>query len=246
MKKIITAIVLLFLVSTANIFSQISLQVGGGLGITSPTGDYSGSTIDFYEGTKYGMESGFNLHAKARVGLLGFNVFGMIDYSSLSNDGPGEPDKSEKQVEISHKILSLKVGPEFNLSFPMSPLGVYVDGFISVNTISGTVKFQGLSKVPTGENDMKSAMRVGAGAGGGILFDVTSAITIDLGVHYNLFNLFGKEYSAVSTSHERLDAYTSLNDDKDPLYEIGDDDRIIADSRSMSALQVTLTAMIGL
>jgi opacity protein-like surface antigen len=245
MKKIITVLVLLFLVSTTNIKSQISLQVGGGLGIISPSGDYSGSTVDFYEGTKYGMETGFNLHAKARVGLLGFNVFGMIDYSSLSNEGPGEPDKSEKQVENSHRILSLKVGPEFSLSFPMSPIGAYVDGFISLNTISGTVTFQGLSQVPSGEEDIESATRIGAGAGGGILFDITPLVTIDLGIHYNFFNLFGKEYSEVSTSHERLDVYTSLNDEKDPLYGI-EDDHIVGDSRAMSAWQFTLTAMIGL
>lgn len=245
MKKIITVLVLLFLVSATNINSQISLQVGGGLGIVSPTGDYSGSTVDFYEGTKYGMETGFNLHAKARVGLLGFNVFGMIDYSSLSNEGPGEPDKSEKQVENSHSILSLKVGPEFSLSFPMSPIGAYVDGFVSVNTISGTVKFQGISSISTDERDVESATRIGAGAGGGILFDISPAVTIDLGVHYNVYNLFGKDYS-VSTSNDRWDAYTSLNDEKDPLYEIGDDDHIVGDSRSMSAWQFTLTAMIGL
>ena len=81
-KPAILFTVILFLVSS-NIYSQISLQIGGGLGYISPVGDYGGSTVDFYNGTKYGMSSGFNYHAKARVGLLGFNLFGIIEYSTV-------------------------------------------------------------------------------------------------------------------------------------------------------------------
>ena len=55
-----------------------------------------------------------------------------------------------------------------------------------------------------------------------------------------------KQYTTNVTSHERLDAYTSFNDDKDSLYEAGNDEHIIGDSRSMDAWQITLTAMVGL
>lgn len=245
MKRSIILFALILLTISPKVFSQITLQVGGGAGIISPTGDYAGSTIDFYEGTKYGLGTGFDLHAKARVGILSFNVFGMIDYSSLSNDGPGEPDKSDKQVENSHKILSLKVGPEFNLSIPMSPIGAYFDAFLSLNTISGKVKFQGISNISSDERDIESATRIGAGGGGGILLDISPVITLDFGAHYNVFNVFGKEYK-ISTSNDRWNAYTSLNDEKDPLYIQGDNDHIVSNSRSMSAWQFTLTAMFGL
>jgi len=51
---------LLAFLFSPNLYSQVTLQVGGGLGYISPTGDYGGSTMDFYNGTKYGMSSGFN------------------------------------------------------------------------------------------------------------------------------------------------------------------------------------------
>ena len=245
MKKVILNSLLITLILSASAYSQITLQVGGGLGYVSPTGDYGGSTIDFYNGTKYGMSSGFNYHAKARVGLLGLNLFGIIEYSTVSGDG--ESEEGQGEVENSHGIFSIKAGPEFNLSIPLSPIGFYLDGFISVNTFSGTVKFQGVSQVPSGEYDLGSATTFGAGVGGGVLLDIIPVVTLDFGIHYNAYNLLGKQYtSVVSTNPKRLDAYTSLNDDKDPAYGIDDDIYIIENSRSMNAWQFTLTALIGL
>lgn len=244
MKKALLLFTALLLLISPQLYSQVTLQIGGGLGYIAPAGDYSGSTIDFYNGTKYGMSSGFNYHAKARVGLLGLNLFGMIEYSTVSGDGESEPRQGT--VENSHGIFSIKAGPEFNLSIPLSPIGFYLDGFVSVNTFSGTVKFQGVSEVPSGERNLESATRFGVGAGGGVLLDILPVVTLDFGVHYNLYNLFGKNYSSVSTSHERLDSYTGLNDDKDPLYQSGDTDHFISDSRLINAWQFTLTAMIGI
>jgi opacity protein-like surface antigen len=245
MRNIILLFISLLLFNSPQFYSQITLQVGGGLGYISPAGDYSGSTIEYYNGTKYGMSSGFNLHAKARVGLLGLNLFGIIDYSTISGDGESEPGQGT--IENSHSIFSLKAGPEFNLSIPLSPVGVYFDGFVSVNTFSGKVKFQGVAQVPSGDYDIKSETRFGVGAGGGVLLDILPVVTLDFGIHYNLYNLFGQSYtSMVTINPKRIDAYTSLNDDKDPLYQPGDDNYIIGDSRSVNAWQFTLTAMIGI
>lgn len=244
MKNTFMFYAIITLLASTNIYPQISLQVGGGLGYISPAGDYAGSTIDFYNGTKYGMSNGFNYHAKARVGLLGFNLFGIIEYSTVSGDGESEPGKGE--VENSHSIFSIKAGPEFNISPPLSPVGFYLDGFISVNTFSGTVKFQGVAEVPTGEYDLGNQTRFGVGAGGGVLLDLIPVVTFDLGVHYNLYNVLGQTYSGTTTNPKRLDAYTSLNDDKDPLYGTDDDIFIIENSRAINAWQFTLTAMIGI
>ncbi|MGB5289039.1 MAG: hypothetical protein WBN42_11175, partial [Ignavibacteriaceae bacterium] len=211
MKKALFLFAALIFLSSPQLYSQITLQVGGGLGYISPAGDYAGSTVDFYNGTKYGMSSSFNYHAKARVGLLGLNLFGIIEYSTVSGKGESEPGQGE--VENSHGIFSLKAGPEFNFSVPLSPIGFYLNGFVSVNTFSGTVKFQGVSQVPSSENDLETATRFGVGAGGGVLLDILPVVTLDFGVHFNLYNVFGQQYTSVSTSHERLDAYTSLNDD---------------------------------
>jgi hypothetical protein len=136
MKKVILKTSIIIILLTGSAYSQITIQIGGGLGATAPTGKYSGTTLDFYNGNKYGLGTGFNLHAKARVGILGFNLFGVIDYSTLSSgEGEGEPGKGK--VENSHNIFSLKAGPEFNISIPFFPVGFYLDGFISINTISG-------------------------------------------------------------------------------------------------------------
>lgn len=228
------------------IYSQVTLQVGAGGGYVLPTGDYAGSTEDFYNGTKYGMSSGYNFNAKVRVGLLGFNVFGMIDYSSISGDGQSDPTNKNSQIENTQNILSFKAGPEFNISIPLSPVGIYFDGFVSVNTFSGTVSFKGVSGVSTGDYDLETATRVGAGGGGGILLDILPIVTLDFGIHYNLYNLFGKQYNILNTNLQRLDAYTSLNDDADPLYQSGSSVHIIGESRSINAWEFTLTAMVGI
>jgi len=244
MKKTLLLFTVFLFLASPQFYSQVTLQLGGGLGYISPAGDYSGSTVDFYNGTKYGMSSGFNYHAKARVGLLGFNIFGIIEYSSVSGDGESEPGKGE--VENSHGIFSFKAGPEFNFSVPLSPVGFYLDGFVSVNTFSGTVKFQGVSQVPSGENDLESATRFGVGAGGGVLLDILPVVTLDFGIHFNLYNVFGQQYTGTTTNPKRLDAYTSLNDEKDPLYGTDDDIYIIENARAINAWQFTLTAMIGI
>ena len=244
MKKSFLVLVVVLFYLPINLYSQISLQVGGGLGYISPTGDYGGSTIDFYNGTKYGMSSGFNYHAKARVGLLGFNLFGIIEYSTVSGDGESEPGQGE--VENSHSIFSIKAGPEFNISPPLSPVGFYIDGFVSVNTFSGTVKFQGVAQVPSDEFELESATRFGVGAGGGVILDFIPIVTFDLGIHYNLYNVLGQTYTGTTTNPKRLDSYTSLNDDKDPLFGTDEDIYIIENTRAINAWQFTLTAMIGI
>ncbi|MGB5288233.1 MAG: hypothetical protein WBN42_07050, partial [Ignavibacteriaceae bacterium] len=65
-------------------------------------------------------------------------------------------------------------------------------------------------------------------------------------VHFNLYNVLGQQYTGTTTNPKRLDAYTSLNDDKDPLYGTDDDIFIVKDSRAINAWQFTLTAMIGI
>lgn len=243
-RNVFTVILFAIILSTLS-SAQITLQVGGGMGIASPSGDYGGTTIDFYDGTKYGLETGTNFHAKARVGVLSFNIFGMIDYSTLSGEGESEPGKGK--VEVSQSVFSLKVGPEFYIGIPAAPVGVYIDGSIGFNTISGEVIFEGVSEVPSGTHNVESESRVGFGLGGGVLLDIIPMLTIDLGIHYNWLNPFGKIYSSKvpPSSHPRLDAYTSLNDDKDPLFGVTEYN-IIENSRSMENWQYTLTLLFGL
>jgi len=246
MKNIALLSSALILFISSAVYSQITLQVGAGGGYLAPTGDYAGSTVDFYNGTKYGMSSGYNFNGKVRVGLLGFDLFGMIEYSSISGDGQSDADNKNSQIESTQNVFSIKAGPEFNIEFPLSPIGIYFDGFLSVNTFSGTVSFQGVSGVASGDYDLGTTTRVGAGGGGGVLLDFIPVVTLDLGVHYNWYNLTGKQYNSINTNLQRIDAYTSLNDDADPLYSESSSVHIVGESRSINAWEFTLTAMIGI
>lgn len=238
-------LILLFSVSFISFsYAQITAQVGGGVSYNLPQGDAGGTTDEFYNGTKYGLSNGISFFAKARAGILGTSFFAEVDYTKLSGDG--NADENRGTVEVKQNIFSIKLGPEIIIDIPLSPVSPYLAPYLSINQFSGEVSLRGVSKVPIGTYDIKSATRIGAGGGVGVLFKLNPAMKIDLSVHYQLMNLFGKEFSASTTSHERLDSYTSLNDDKDPLYQPNDDTYIIADKRSINNLQFKVALMIGL
>jgi len=235
------AFILLF-VSQSN--AQISFQIGGGLGYSVPSGDYGGTTAEFYNGEKYGMESGINFHAKARLGLLFINAFGEVGYTTFSGDG----DISQSgggTVKNSQKIVSMKVGPEFAMNIPLSPITPYLQGFVAINTIFGSVEFTGTSVVSEGKKDLTSATRVGLGAGVGVIFSL-GGIKLDANIQYHLLNFAGKEYKIDNVnSFTMLDNYTNINDDKDALTGTTTT-HFISDSRAISAIEFKLSLMFGL
>lgn len=246
MKKIFfytLVITSLFLISSA--YSQVTFQLGGGVGYSLPTSDFGGTTVEYYNGTKYGMEPGFNLHAKARLGLLFINAFGEFGYTNFSNEGEIIPGNNAS-VKVSQKVLSIKVGPEFKFSIPLSPITPYLDAFVALNTFSGKVQFKSAPNgLPSDERDMESASRVGLGAGGGVLFSL-GGLNLDLSVQYHLMNVAGKKFDGDFLKNQRIESYTFLNDDKDPSYSSNSDAHIISDSRSIGAFEIKLTALFGL
>lgn len=237
----VTLFILLFAYRTN---AQVTLQLGGGLGYATPTGEYGGDMKEFYNGTKYGIESGFNYHAKARVGLLFLNVFGEIGYTTFSGEGEALPGQGN--ISLSNNVFSMKVGPEFPITIPLSPITPYLMGFVAVNTFSGEVEFQGVSGLPSGTYELASATRVGIGGGGGVTFSA-GPLKLDLSIQYHLINFTGNEYKIENvTSHERLDNYTSLNDGADPAYLNGSDSHFIQDDRGIGSMEFKVTAMFGL
>lgn len=239
-----TSLALLLIIINCQTNAQITFQIGGGLGYATPTGEYGGSTIDFYNGDKYGMESGFNYHGKVRAGFLFLNAFGEIGFTNFS--GEGEAKSGQGNINVSNTVFSMKVGPEFPINIPFSPIQPYLLGFVSVNTISGEVEFQGVQDVPSGTYDIASASRVGIGAGAGAVLSL-GLIKLDFSIMYHLINFTGNEYKIENvTSHERLDNYTSLNDGKDPQYSSGSDTHFISDDRGIGAMEFKVTAMFGL
>ena len=224
--------------------AQVTLQLGAGLGYSTPTGDYGGDMTEFYNGTKYGIESGFNYHAKARVGLLFLNIFGEIGYTTFTGEGEATPGQGN--INLSNNVFSMKVGPEFPITIPLSPITPYLMGFVAVNTFSGEVEFENVNGI-NGTYDLASATRVGIGGGGGVTLSA-GPLKLDLSIQYHLINFTGKEYKIENvTLNNRLDNYTSLNDAADPAYVSGSDNaHFIQDDRGIGAMEFKLTAMFGL
>jgi opacity protein-like surface antigen len=240
-------ITLLFVVvlSSLSAPAQITLQGGVGVGLAVPSGDYGGSTIDYYRGTRYGLSTGINAHARARVGALGIRLMGEVGYSRLSNSGESEPGQGK--VEVKHTILSAKLGPEYSFSLPFAPFSVYLGGQVGINIVGGESTFQGVSKLPSGTFDIPSETRVGLGGTVGLLFSLGPGMNLDVAARYDAINLLGKSWNDPDPLDDaRLDSYRSINDERDPLFRAGDDKHFIANSRSISAVHLLVTLMFGL
>ena len=225
--------------------SQVNIKLGGGIGVMSPASDFSGSTLEYYNGSRYGLSSGLTIHGKAKIGLSGLNLAGEIDYSSLRNTGNSEPGQGA--VDITQKILSLKVGPEFRLSVPALPVTPYIGANLALNRFSGETTFQGVSKVPSATYIVKGATRFGVGFSAGTEVSVGPLLSLDFNISYNLMNVSGKEWDDVNPGiNQRIDSYLSLNDDPDPQYAAGDDKHFISNERSIHSILFTASLLFGL
>lgn len=236
-------IIILSLASTAA-YSQVTLQAGGGLGAVIPAGDFGGTTIEYYSGTKFGLSTGYSLHGKGRVGIGPVVFMGELGYASLSNSGESEPGQGK--VNVSQKIISFKVGPEYHIDIPVSPLTVYFGANLGLNIFDGETEFRGVSQVPSGTYSVNTGTRVGVGFNAGLLFSLGPLTSLDVSVQYNLMNLMGKKWEDVDVQDRRLDSYLSLNDDKDPLFAPNNSDHFIQSSREIHTVGITASLMFGL
>lgn len=243
--SILVAFVVFTAVFAVPVVGQVDFKVGGGIGLVMPAADYGGSTIDYYNGAKYGLGTGYNLHAKARLGLVGFRLAGEVDYSSLSNDGYSEPGQGK--VEISHQILSIKVGPEIHLSIPMAPITPYLGVNAALHRFSGETVFQGVSGVSSASYSLESATRIGVGVNGGVLISLAPFTSLDVSIGYNLMNLSGKEWKDLNpTQDQRIDTYLALNDEQDPAYQDGNARHVVGAARDIHSIQIGVTILFGL
>ena len=225
--------------------SQVNIKLGGGIGLMDPASNLSGSTIDYYNGTGYGLGSGLNIDGRAKIGFSGLNLTGEIDYASLSNSGFSQPGQGV--VDISQKILTLKVGPEFRLGIPVLPFTPYLGVNIASNTFSGQTTFQGVADVPSGDYTVNASTRFGVGFSLGTELSLGPLMSLDFNIAYNLMNLSGKEWVNVNPAlNERIDSYLSLNDGQDPQYAAGDTKHFVASDRTIQSILLTANILFGL
>ncbi|MBU1099222.1 MAG: hypothetical protein KKA84_02375 [Bacteroidetes bacterium] len=206
---------LLLVALSMNSNAQVTFQVGAGAGYSVGAGDLPNEWVD----GGYGMDGGFNIHAKARVGLLTFIGVGEVGYTMMTHDGTTSEDDLN--------ILSLKVGPEFHISLPLIPIDPYLGANFQVNTFSGESRTKG---TPSATYEIESAARYGIGINGGVIFSL-GGLKLDLNLGYNMLNAFGKDFENNTGSDTFL-----LND--------GEGDGF--DARSINTLEFKVTAMIGI
>jgi len=240
----VVTIALTALISTQT-SAQVNLKLGGGLGVMSPAADFGGSTMQYYDGSRYGLSGGLNIHGKAKIGFAGFNLAGEIDYASLSNTGNSEPGQG--RVDISQKIISLKVGPEFRFSLPVLPVTPYIGLNLALNSFSGETTFQGVSKVPSATYSVKSTTRFGVGFSAGTEVSVGPFLSLDFNLSYNLMNVSGKEWNDVNPGiNQRIDSYLALNDEPDPQYSVDEDKHFLLNARTIHSILFTVSILFGL
>jgi len=243
--RFIGALAVLMALTITPARSQVNIRLGGGIGVAIPSSDYSGSTQEYYNGSRYGFASGLNLQAKAKIGWSAWNIAGEVDYSSFHNTGYSEP--AQGAVDISQHVFSVKVGPELSIGVLELPVTSYIGANLAMNRFSGETTFQGVSKVPSGTYSLKGATRFGAGISAGTEVTFGPFLSMDFNVSFNVMNAFGKKWDDVNPAgSQRLDSYLSLNDATDPLHALGDDKHFINHERSISSIVFTVSILFGL
>jgi opacity protein-like surface antigen len=240
--KYLTAVILFILVLPLQ--AQVKFSAGPSIGLTVPQGDYSGTTTDYYAGLKYGLSTGFNFGGVFKAKLPVVNIKATINYSILSNSGLADASNTGSYVEIKHNLLMISVGPEFYFSIPASPIKPYAGVDLLLTSISGESTFRGLPDVPSGTYSMNSAARTGIGLGIGSEIGIGKTMILDLGLRYNMINLFSKSYEGAYDAN-RIDSYLYLNDAKDPRYPDKINKHPIGSNRSISTLQFNLGILFG-
>ena len=234
MKKLILSIIIALITGNYS-ESQIKFSVGPIIGYTSPAGDLSGTTIEYYNGSKYGLNGAVNFGAQAKLKLLIINIKGSLAYTSLSNSGNSEPGQGS--IESNMKLLTFGIGTEFHLPLPLVPVNPYVGLDLLLTNFSGETIFNGVARVPSGTYSMSPASRTGLGVGAGVEISMGKKTSLDLGVKYNMYNLIGRSYSG---GDDRIFSYTSLNDEADPQYSADPNKHPVSSGRLISAVQFNL------
>ncbi len=244
-RTVFFAILLAAIINTNTSFSQLRLLIGPVIGYTSPSGDYGGSTTDFYSGIKYGLGASVNYGAEAKLTLGPLNGKLSISYVSMSNSGTANSNQPNSTVDVKNSIFTVGIGTEFGFAIPFSPVRPYAGVDFLISTINGSFQFQNTPTVSNqNSNDVKSASRTGLGFNLGAEYKAGKTITLDFSLHYNMINLFGKKYDGVEGN--RINAYTSLNDGTDNLYDAGNVNHPIGSNRSIAVIQIQLGILFGL
>lgn len=230
---------------TTGTSAQTTWQAGPGIGLSFPSGDYDGTTIDYYEGTAYGMSTGYTGSATVRALFNAFSITTGISYSAYSNSGESEPGKGK--IELAQSITSIVISPEYHVRLRRYLFHPYAGVNFGLHVFSGTMKFNGVPRVSSGTHDMETVTRLGFGAKGGFLVQLCCNMSLDLGLSYDVLNALGKAWNDRNPNKDqRIDTYLSLNDDRDPEYTVENPDHPVSSARSIETVTVFVAFMFNL
>jgi len=198
MKRSITILFVLLIVSGLSFGQSFKIGIGGGLAIVNGPDDL---TNDITKGG-LGFSSEYQVGLKGKFGLplLPIKIIGEVNYTLLNGEEDykmlymGESFDVKSETEAS--ILSFGVGAEYNL-IP-GPISPYVNATINFNSISdlkvkSTVKYNGVSYGTEEETYGEKVSRTGIGIGAGVTISILPIVDIDVSAKYNIVNLLGKE-----------------------------------------------------
>ena len=223
--------------------AQIHLSIGPQVGVALPMSDFSGEVTDFYNGTKYGLNTGFNIGATVKADLMVIAGRLDINYAMFKNDGNiSGTTNTNSAGTVKMNSLIIGIGPEYNIDIPLSPIKPYGSIELLITSFSGSFQFQNTPLVSNSNSqDIASATRIGLGFLLGTEFKF-GLYALDLSLRYNILNVGGKSFSSY-TNNDRTNSYLNLNDDKDPNYD--GDKHPVGSSRNMSSLQINVGFLFG-
>jgi hypothetical protein len=196
MKKLLLPLLILFMFSQA--FPQgIKFNIGGGL--TKISGDLTNDIST----TGFGLNTGWNLIAKARLSIpmVPFVPNAFIQYTKVTSSGSYTVPivNTSYSVNTSATFFTVGVGGEIQL-IP-GPISPYAGLDLMYNNI--TTKFD--SSIPLINSIENTYSRIGLGIGVGVQLAM-----IDVSVKYNMMNLIGKSSGELNINVINVDAMYSF------------------------------------
>lgn len=221
-------------------FSQIKFWVGPAIGVSIPSGDYAGTTQDFYNGTGYGLNSGLTIGAILKAKFTALNLKVSVNYTSLSTSGNALP--SSGSISEKQNLFMIGIGPEFAFGPAVSQIKPYLGVNLLFTSFGGETTFQDVPRVPDGTYSTAATTRTGIGVDIGTEIGFAGKYALDINFQYSFLNLLGKSFNG---GDSRIFSYTSLNDAQDPLFAENINTHPIGSSRTISMFQLNLAFLFG-
>ncbi len=182
MKKIVTILCILFVVSSSAFAQSFKVGLGGGLAIVnSPdalTNDISKGGLGFSSEYQVGLKGKFG------VPVLPFKLIGEINYSLLNG---------EEEFSMVYYSETVDVKAETETSILSFGLATITLNTVNELKVKSTWKYNGVTYPTEEETYGDKVSRTGIGVGAGVSISILPIIDIDITAKYNIVNLLGKE-----------------------------------------------------